>query len=90
MMIIKKESSIVGIDTVSAINTAWCSSDTWNCEPQPDRLPDKKADVLKRLQQEGRVVAVAGEASTTRQCSRRRWSASRSAPALTWPWRVHV
>ena len=46
-------------------------------------LPSDKADVVRRLQAEGHVVAMAATASTTRPRSRRPTSASRSAPAPT-------
>ena len=52
-------------------------------------LPDQKANAIRRLQQQGRVVAMGWQAtaSTTRRRSPRPKSASPWAPAPTWPWR---
>ncbi len=48
-------------------------------------LPSQKADVVRGLQAAGRVVAMAGDGSTTHPRSPRPTSASRSVPAPTSP-----
>ena len=57
-------------------------------EVEAEVLPDGKAEIVKRLQSRGPVVAMAGTASTMpRRWRRRKWE-SRWARARTWRWRA--
>ena len=51
-------------------------------------LPEKKAEVVQRLQKEGRRVAMAGDGINDAPHWRRQTSASRWEPARTWQWRA--
>jgi Cu+-exporting ATPase len=53
-------------------------------------LPEDKANQVKRLQGEGRKVAMAATGSTMRRRWRRPTSASPWVPARTWQWKARV